>query len=107
MRKAIAFSSRRLARAKARSSQTCSVGRELRQIIRGGSRPVIVVVSHSPKYIVMSVMGAVKYAIWRNFMITIILDLLIELRMSVIILIIEGVDLDRGFTQGLMYTMER
>jgi len=35
------------------------------------------------------------------------LDLLIELRMSVIILIIEGVDLGRGFTQGLMYTMER
>ena len=32
----------------------------------------------------------------------IILDLLIELRMSVIILIIEGVDLGRGFTQGLM-----
>ena len=37
----------------------------------------------------------------------IILDLFIELQMSVIILIIEDVDLDRGFTQGLMRTMKR
>lgn len=31
-----------------------------------------------------------------------ILDLFIELQMSVIMLIIEGVDSGRGFTQGLM-----
>ena len=37
----------------------------------------------------------------------IILDLLIELQMSVIMLIIEGVDSGRGFTQGLMRTAER
>ena len=35
------------------------------------------------------------------------LDLLIELQMSVIILIIEGVGLGRGFTQDLMYTRKR
>jgi len=35
------------------------------------------------------------------------LDLLIELGMSVIILIIEGVDSDRDFTLGLMRTAER
>ena len=39
-------------------------------------------------------------------MVITILDLLIELQMSVIILIIEGVDLGRGFTQGLMHTVE-
>ena len=37
----------------------------------------------------------------------IILDLLIELQMSAIMLIIEGVDLGRGFTQGLMRTRVR
>ena len=37
----------------------------------------------------------------------IILDLLIELQMSVNILTIEGVDLGRGFTQDLMRTAER
>jgi len=40
-------------------------------------------------------------------MMVIILDLFIELQMSVIILIIEGVDLGKGFTQGLMHTVER
>ena len=37
----------------------------------------------------------------------IILDLLIELQMSVSILIIEGVGLGKGSIQGLMCTMER
>jgi len=37
----------------------------------------------------------------------IILDLLIELQMSVIISIIEGVDLGRGSIQDLMCTAER
>ena len=45
---------------------------------------------------------------WMSLIIIIILDLFIELQMSVImmlgiILIIERVDLDRGFTQGLMF----
>ena len=43
---------------------------------------------------------------WRSLVI-IILDLFIELQMSVIILIIEDVDLGRGFIQDLMRTVER
>jgi hypothetical protein len=51
--------------------------------------------------------GGGYYAIWRDFMMVIILDLLIELQMSVIMLIIEGVDSGRGSIQGLMHTRER
>ena len=43
---------------------------------------------------------------WKRAMIT-ILDLLIELQMSVNILTIEGVDLGRGSIQDLMRTVER
>ena len=44
---------------------------------------------------------------WKSLMIMIILDLFIELQMSVNILIIGLVDLGKGFILGLMYTMER
>ena len=67
MRKAIGFSSRRLAASK--SSRLANVlVRKLRQIIAGGLRPAIGLLSHPPKHILMEVIGAGKYAIWRNYM---------------------------------------
>ena len=78
MRKAIGFHSRRRAASKSSRLVNVLVG-ELRQIITGGLRPVIVLLSHSPKHILICGIEAGKYAIWRNFMIMIILDLFIEL----------------------------
>jgi hypothetical protein len=104
LRKASAFRSRRRAASKSsRLADMLVVG--LRQIITGGLRPAVVLLSHSSKHIVMCAKEAGKYEVWRSVMV--ILDLLVELQMSVTISIIEGVDLGRGFTQGLMRTVER
>ena len=74
----------------------------------GALLPANEVLSHSHRHILLGVMEAGKYETWRNSMIAIILDLFIELQMSVImmsgiILIIEDVGLGRGSTQGLMF----
>jgi hypothetical protein len=105
LRKAIAFRSRRLAASESSQLASVLVGRELRQIMAGGLQPAMVLLSHSRKHILVRAMEAGRYEIWRSLMI--ILDLLIELGMSVIMLIIEGVGLDRGFTRGLMHTVGR
>ena len=106
MRKAIAFSWRRRARSESSPFANVLVGK-LRQIAKGELRPASEVVSHSDRHILLGVMEAGKYESWRKFMMT-ILDLFIELQMSVImksgiILIIEDVGLGRGFTQDLMF----
>ena len=67
MRKAIAFSSRRWAASESSRLANVLVGK-LRQIIKGGPQPAVVVLSHSPKHIEVVVIGAGKYEIWRNFM---------------------------------------
>ena len=111
MREAIGFSSRW--RAASRSSRLTKVlVGKLRQITEGELRPASKVLSHYHRHILLGVMEAGKFEIWRNYMLRIILDLLIELQMSVIMmsvimLIIEDVDLGRGSTQGLMYTRKR
>ena len=81
---------------------------KVRQINTGVLLPANEVVSHSRRHIVLGVMEAGHNKLWRNSMTKIILDLFIELQMSVImmlgiILIIEDVGLGRGFTQGLMF----
>ena len=67
MRKAIGFSSRRLAASESSRITKVLVGK-LRQIIKGGIKPVIGLMSHSHKHILIVVMEAGKYAIWRNYM---------------------------------------
>ena len=111
MKRAIGFSSRRRAASESSRRVKVLVGK-LRQITKGVLPPAIGMVSHSHKHILIVVMGAGEYENWRSFMKMIILDLFIELYMSVImmlriILIIEDVGLGRGFTQGLMRTMKR
>ena len=71
-------SERRLAASESSHLAKVLVGK-LRQIIAGGLRPAIGLLSHSPKHILIGVMEAGKYEIWRNSMIAIILDLFIEL----------------------------
>lgn len=80
MRKAIAFSSRRRAASESSRRVKVLVGK-LRQITKGGLKPAIGLMSHSPKHILIVVMGAGKYETWRNIMKMIILYLLIELQM--------------------------
>ena len=107
----MAVSSRRLAVSESSPLATVFVGK-LRQIKRGVLRPAIEVVPHSRKHISLGVMDAGSNKLWRNSMTKIILDLLIELQMSVImmtasLLIIGHVDSGRGFMQGLMRMKER
>lgn len=78
MRKAIGFSSRRLAASESSRLANVLVG-ESRQIITGGLLPALILMSHSPEHILLVVMEAGKYAIWRNSIIMLILDLFIEL----------------------------
>ena len=78
MRKAIGFSSRRLAASKSSRLVKVLVGK-LRQITKGVLPPAIGVMSHSHKHILIGVMGAGEYENWRNVMKMIILDLFIEL----------------------------
>lgn len=111
MRKAIAFSSRRRGASESSHIAKVLMGK-LRQIITGGLKPAIGLMSHSHKHILIVVMGAGKHETWRNIMKMIILDLLIELQMSVImmlvvILILEDVNSGRGFTRGLTHILER
>ena len=78
MRKAIAFSSRRRVASESSHIAKVLMGK-LRQIITGGLKPAIGLMSHSHKHILIVVMGAGKYETWRNIMKMIILDLFIEL----------------------------
>ena len=103
----MAFSSRRLAVSESSPLATVFVGK-VRQINTGVLLPANEVVSHSRRHIVLGVMEAGHNKLWRNSMTKIILDLFIELQMSVImmsgiILITEDVGLGKGFTQGLMF----
>ena len=74
----MAFSSRRLAASESSQLANVLMGK-LRQIITGGLKPAIGLMSHSHKHILIVVMGAGKYETWRNIMKMIILDLFIEL----------------------------
>lgn len=78
MRMAKAFSSRRLAVSENSPLAKVLVGK-VRQIKTGVWLPANDVVSHSRMHILLGVMEAGKLKIWRNHMIRIILDLLIEL----------------------------
>ncbi len=78
MRKAIGFSSRWRAASKSSRMTKVLVGK-LRQITEGELRPANEVLSHSHRHILLGVMEAGKFEIWRNYMIRIILDLFIEL----------------------------
>ncbi len=107
----MAFSSRRLAVSESSPLATVFVGK-VRQINTGVLLPANEVVSHSRRHIVLGVMEAGHNKLWRNSMTKIILDLFIELQMSVImmpvsLLIIGHVDSGRGFMQGLMRIKER
>ena len=102
----MAFSSRRLAVSESSPLATVLVGK-VRQMKTGELLPASRVVSHSHRHIVLGVMKAGKSKRWRNYMMEKILDLFIELQMSVImmtvsLLIMGCVGSYRGFSQDLM-----